>query len=269
MAYCYFDGALIEEERASISIHNIGLQRGFGVFDLFRVRNGKPSFMEDHLDRFDRSQKVLGLNQLILKDEIRDAVQGLLEWNGLKDSTFKLMLLGDGNESENELKPLFYIINTDISHYTLPKSAAVIMHEYQRELPEIKSVNYMTSNILHQRKMKKGAIDVVYYSNRKMTEASRSNLFVVRNGVLLTPFNNILAGVTRKQILKFGDEVLPTEEGNISVDQFLSSDEIFITSTLKEIMPIVEVDGQKIGDGKIGPWTKKIQERFNDLLNSY
>ncbi|MEM7297028.1 MAG: aminotransferase class IV [Bacteroidota bacterium] len=267
MAYCYFDGALIEESKASISIHNLGVQRGFGIFDFFRGRNGKPTFMEDHLDRFDRSQKFLGLGKLISKDEIREAVEGLQQWNAYQESSFKLMLLGDGSESESELKPLFYITNTDISNHSLPKMSSVILHEHLREMPEIKSINYLTGNALHREKMRKGAIDIVYHSKRQMSEASRSNIFIVRDGVLFTPSINILEGITRKQILKFGSDILPTEEGMISLDQFVSADEIFISSTLKEIMPIVKVDDKKIGNGQVGPFTKKLQERFIEMLN--
>lgn len=267
MAYCYFDGALIEESKASISIHNLGLQRGFGIFDLFRARNGKPTFMEDHLDRFDRSQQFLGLSKLIAKDEIREAVEGLQQWNGYQESTFKLMLLGDGDEADSELKPLFYITNADISSHSLPQMSSVILHEHLREMPEIKSVNYLTGNALHKKKMKTGAIDIVYHSKRQMSEASRSNIFIVRDGVLFTPSTNILEGITRKQILSFGSDILPTEEGVISLDQFVSADEIFISSTMKEIMPIVKVDDKKIGNGQVGFFTKKLQERFIELLS--
>lgn len=266
MAYCYFDGALLEESEVSISIHNLGLQRGFGIFDLFRGRNGRPTFMEDHLDRFDRSQHFLGLSQVISKEEIRDAVLGLQEWNGFQDSTFRLMLLGDGDESADVLKPLFYITNRDYAVVN-PISSNVITYEYVREYPEIKTINYLTSNYLHRQKRKAGAADVLYHKGGLVSEASRSNVFMVKDGVLITPKSHILEGITRKHILKAAPGILPVQIEDVSLADLLSADEVFITSTLKEIMPIVKIDTKKIGAGRIGTYTRQLQEAFLELLH--
>ncbi len=266
MPYCYFDGALLEEENVSISIHNLGLQRGFGIFDFFRGRNGKPVFMEDHLKRFDRSQRFLNLSKMIPLDEIREAIDGLQQWNDYQESAFRLMLIADGNEGLPILEPLFYITNTDLSSHSLPESTVLISHEYLREFPEIKSINYLTSMVLHRQRKAADAIDVLYHLNGVISEASRSNVFIVKDGILKTPSDNILEGITRKQILKFAPDLLPTEIQNISLEEVIQADEVFITSTLKEVMPITEIDGTQIGRGKIGPWTEKIQERFSECL---
>lgn len=267
MAYCYFDGALLEESKASISIHNLGLQRGFGIFDLFRGRTKQMMFMEDHLDRFERSQQFLGLDSLITKDEIRDAVRGLQEWNGFSESTFRLMLLGDGDESNSTLKPLFFITNTDFSHYNKPESGHVITHEYLREYPEIKSINYLTSNHLHRRKHKASAVDVVYHKDGMVTEASRSNIFMVKEGRLLTPKDNILEGITRKHVLELAPSILQVQVMDVTLEQLMRADEVFITSTLKEVLPILQIDGKKVGEGRIGVYTQQIQEAFSNLLH--
>lgn len=265
MAYCYFDGALLEESGVSVSMHNLGLQRGFGIFDLFRSENGEPVFMEDHLNRFMKSQDFMDLGVRIAKEEIREAVQGLQEWNGYASSTFRLTLLADGNELDEVLRPLFYIINTHMSAHANPEECSVITHEYVREYPEIKNTNYFTSALLHRRKKKSGAIDVLYHKDGLISEASRSNVFMVKDGVMKTPKKNILKGVTRKQILSFAPDVLPTETTSISLDEFKAADEAFLCSTLKEIIPITAVDGSRIGGGNVGPVTRKMQKRFADL----
>ena len=265
--YCYFNGVYLKELEASIPIHTLGVQRGFGIFDLFRGRNGNPVFLEDHLDRFDRSQAFLGLDQLIAKNEIRNAIHTLQEMNGFKESTFKLMLLGDGDESEPMLKPLFYIINSDVSSLRNPPSANVILYEYLREYPSIKSVNYLTSTHLHRKKVEARAIDVVYHSDGAVSEASRSNVFMVKDGELFTPSENILLGVTRKNVLSFAKSITQVSVQDISVDMLKSADEVFITSTLKEVLPIVSIDGTKVGEGRIGAYTNKIQQAFSDLLH--
>lgn len=268
MAYCYFNGEIIKEEKASITIQTIGVQRGFGIFDLFRVRAGKPTFMEDHLTRFDRSQRFLNLNRTIEKNEIRQAVFDLLKKNGFKESTFKLMLLGDGAETDPVLKPLFYIIHTDISNHKNPKSAGVILHEYVREYPEIKTINYLTSCHLHQKKMASSAIDVIYHDGKKISEASRSNVFMIKDEVLFTPRSYILHGITRKHILNLCSDLMDVKVADVTKEDLLSANEVFICSTLKEILPIVKVDGLNIKNSQIGTYTKKIQATFADYLHS-
>ncbi len=264
--YCYFQGSVVEESKASLALGGLGTLRGFGVFDFFRMRNGKFCFLQDHLDRFEKSQKFMGLSEMISQDEIRDALDTLKDWNKLPNSGFKLVLLGDGSESDAKLSPLFYILNNDLSSHKAPGYASVILHKYLREYPLIKSTNYFTSNLLHRKRIMAGAVDVLYHSNDVVTEASRSNVFIVKEGQLITPSKNILAGITRKHLLELAPDILPTVEADIQVDDLLTADEVFISSTLKEVCPIVEVDGKSIGSGKVGPVSRRLTTLFQEKL---
>lgn len=266
MAYCYFHGGIIDEKEASLSIHTMGVHRGFGVFDFFRMRNGEYCFIDDHLARFEKSQQFMQLSEMISKDEIREALDMLKDWNGYKDAGFKLILLGDGSESDVALKPLFYITQVDLSGHKPPPLASVILHDYQREYPHIKTINYFTSNLLHRKRVSAGAIDVIYHHEGIVSEASRSNVFIVKDGQIFTPKSGILEGVTRKHVMMLAQHFTQVEQTNISLEDFRNADEIFITSTLKEVLPIVEVEGRKIGDGREGTITRKIQRSFFELF---
>lgn len=266
MAYCYFNGGMVDEKEVSLSIHNFGVHRGFGVFDFFRMRDGKYSFMQDHLDRFEKSQRFMDLSHIIEQDEIREAVDTLRDWNGYTDAGFKLMLLADGKDSDAELSPLFFILQSDLSNHESAPYASVILHEYVREYPQIKTISYFTSNMLHRKKAKAGAIDVIYHKDNLISEASRSNVFIVQGGVFKTPAENILEGITRKQVLEVASQVGSVEVTNVTIDDFFTADEIFICSTLKEICPIVEVDGNSVGSGKVGPLSRKISQLFQQKL---
>ncbi len=266
MAFCYFDGELVDEAEASISIHNLGLHRGFGIFDFFRARNGKPTFLEDYLDRFDQSQNALQLNRKISKDEVRNAISKLIAKNGFENSSFKLMLLGKGMETDQSLEPLFYVINAPHENSESIQSSNLITQEYVRENPLIKHLNYFTSIHLHQRKVAANAVDVLYYKNGIVSEASRSNVFVIRDGVVFTPKRNILHGVTRKHILKMIDGSYEYRVEDIELTDVTSADEVFISSTLKEIMPIVKVDDRMIGNGGIGPMTTELWAEFRKYI---
>ncbi|WP_421765213.1 aminotransferase class IV [Ekhidna sp.] len=266
MAYCYFKGSIMDEAEASLSIHTLGVLRGFGAFDFFRMRNKKFYFLEDHLDRFEQSQKFMGLSEIISKDEIREALDMLRDWNKLNDSGFKIVLLGDGNESELELNPLLFITQSDLSNHRPAPYASVILHDYLREYPHIKTTNYLTSNLLHKKRIAAGAIDVIYHHDDLISEASRSNVFVITDGLLSTPSSNILPGVTRKNVLNLCDGVIDVSVKDISVSEFVNADEVFICSTLKEICPIVEVEGKPIGNGTVGPLTKQVSHMFQQLV---
>jgi branched-subunit amino acid aminotransferase/4-amino-4-deoxychorismate lyase len=269
MAFCYFNGEILEEEKASISIHNLGLHRSFGIFDFFRARAGKPTFFEDYLDRFDQSQRSLQLSKLIAKEEVRSAVSKLLELNRFENSSFKLILLGTGSDMDEALEPLFYIIHAP--HFSEPgiKVGNLISHEYVRENALIKNLNYFASYQLHQRKIAAKAVDVLYHHNGVVSEASRSNIFIIKKGIVLTPESNILHGITRKHILKMMEGSVEYVIRDFSLDDVLSADEVFLSSTLKELMPIVKVDDIQIGDANPGPITSKLYEQFQDYIESY
>lgn len=266
MAYCYFNGGIVDEKEVGISIHNLGVHRGFGVFDFFRMRNGRYSFLQEHLDRFEQSQRFMELSHIIEQDEIREAVDTLKDWNGFTDAGFRLMLLADGKDLDPKLSPLFFILQSDLSSYQPPPYASVILHEYMREYPKIKTINYFTSNLLHRKIMKAGAIDVIYHKDNLVNEASRSNVFIIKDGVFKTPAANILEGITRKQALEIISQIGSVEVTDVTVDDFLTADEIFICSTLKEICPIVEVDGSPVGSGKVGPLSARIGQLFQQKL---
>lgn len=266
MAYCYFNGGIVDEQEVNLSIHNLSVHRGFGVFDFFRMRDGKYSFIDEHLDRFEQSQEFMQLSHIIKHDEIKEAVDTLRDWNRYTDAGFKLMLLTDGKETDQELTPLFFILNSDLSDHEPAPYAGVITHEYLREYPKIKSISYFTSNMLHRKRMRAGALDVIYHDKGIISEASRSNVFMVKDGVLKTPGENILHGITRKQVMEVSAQVMNVVEADISVDDLMKADEIFITSTLKEVCPIVEVDGTPVGFGKVGSSTRRIHQLYQQKV---
>ncbi len=269
MAFCYFNGQILDESETSISIHNLGLHRSFGIFDFFRSRDGKPTFLEDYLNRFDKSQEALHLSRKVEKNEVREAVKQLLKKNEYQNSSFKLILLGTGSEADDVLDPLFYIVNAPHEINAEIQSSNLITYEYVRETPLIKHLNYFTSIQLHERKQNAAAVDVLYHKEGIVSEASRSNIFVIKDGIIRTPERNILHGITRKHILKMMEGHFECHITDISLQDVYSADEVFISSTIKEIMPITRVDDQTIGEGNIGSMTSQIWEQFRNYIAHY
>ncbi len=266
MIYCYFNGQLVAEDKASIPVNQIGITRGFGIFDFFRLRDGKPTFLEEHLDRFDRSQKFMALSQMITRDEIKQAIEDLIRKNGMKESGFKLLLYGDGSDADPILKPFFYITQTSFENHRRSEVGNLIMYEYLREFPEVKSVNYLANFLVHQRRVAANAIDVLFHKDGLVSEGARSSVFIVKEGVLKTPAKNILGSITRMQVLKVAPAILPVEVGEVSLDELKSADEIFLASSIKEVMGIVKLEDTIIGNGKMGSFTQKLQSAFRSLF---
>ncbi|MEP1096168.1 MAG: aminotransferase class IV [Cyclobacteriaceae bacterium] len=269
MAFCYFNGELVDEAEASISIHNLGVHRGFGIFDFFRAKNGTPTFFEDYLDRFDNSQRFLDLSRHISKEEVQSAVGILLEKNGFANSSLKLMLLGDGIDADDAIRPLFFIINAPFEEAEGIPEANLILEDYVRENPMIKSINYFTSYQVHQRKKKYEALDVLYHKNGIVSEASRSNVFIVKEGVLMTPEKNILHGITRKHLLEIAEGVIEARIKDITVEDVLGADEVFISGTIKEVMPVLKIDDHIIGNGRPGSETIRLHNLFKEHVKDY
>lgn len=266
MGFCYLNCELVDENKASVPVTNFGLLRGLGVFDLFRARNGEPTFMEDHLDRFEQSQKFLNLNRLIKKEEIRSAVQELQRKNQFAESTFKLVLTGQGTDTDVQFDPHFFILNTELpSDLTSPPSE-LITSEFVRQFPQIKTLNYLSSYRLQQQKIEAGANDILFHQDGFISETSRSNVFVIKDGIIATPDKNILEGITRKNILKMLEGHLQVQIRPVTLKEVYQADEVFITSTIKEIMPIVKIDGQVIGSGQQGELTDQLITQFRELV---
>ncbi|MEP5613387.1 MAG: aminotransferase class IV [Cyclobacteriaceae bacterium] len=269
MAFCYFNGKLVDEAEASISIHNLGVHRGFGIFDFFRAKNGKPTFFEDYLNRFDDSQRFLHLSRHISKEEVQSAVRSLLKKNGFASSSLKLLLLGDGVDADDEISPLFFIINAPFEEAAEISETNLILEDYVRENATIKSINYFTSYQVHRRKKKYNALDVLYHKNGVVSEASRSNVFIIKDGVLLTPEKNILHGITRKHILEIAKGLMEIRIQDVTVDEVLNADEVFISGTIKEVMPVLKIDDQVIGTGRPGAETIRLHHLFKERVADY
>lgn len=266
MSYAYFNREIVPLQDAQLPATSLGLHRGLGIFDLFRAREGKPTFLEDYLDRFENSQKFLNLASLISREEIEAAVHELQKKNGYRNSVFKMVLLADGDENDEIFEPLFFILNKQLADDLKPAPGKLITEEYHREHPQVKSLNYMTSFRIQQRRVQAGAVDVLFHKDGLISETSRSNVFVVKDGTLFTPDLDVLQGITRKNVIKATKGELEIKLGPVSTADLWSADEIFITSTIKEVMPIVEIDGKVVGNGVVGNITTRVQNIWIENL---
>lgn len=289
--YCYFNGKIILAEKIKISPYDLGILRGYGVFDLTRTYNGKPFLLKEHFVRLENSAKELGLKLNLSENNYKKIVGKLLKLNGLKKDRFifPAELKSDSNQanirtvltggiSENAFsydpgKETFYVLIEKFK--PLPKTvyeegASTITLGYQRAFPRAKATNYVAAIKNQKEKEKRNALEIIYVQNGSALEASTSNFFIFKNGKLVTPRNNILLGITRNLTVKLAKkEKFKVEEREVKTDEIYSAEELFLTATNKGIVPIVKVDGKKIGSGRVGENTKVLMEAFEKFTENY
>jgi branched-chain amino acid aminotransferase len=268
--YCYLNGKILPVQDAMVNVYDIGLLRGYGIYEGITTYKNRPFRLADHLARFRASAKVLDLTVPFSDEEIGVAIESLVLKNGFGRTNLRVILTGGNTIAGIEFdadKPTFYILAEE--YKTLPtemytSGASLITHEHQRALPEYKTINYITAVQVQNERKAKGAIEVLYVSNSKVLEAATSNIFVVKDGVVITPKNNVLAGITRKVVIEVAQKKYSVVEREVTADEFFSADEVFLTASYKEIVPITSVDGKKIADGKVGKVTQVLMNDFKE-----
>ena len=275
----YVDGEWYPKSRASISVFDHGMLYGDGVFEGIRAYNGVIFQFKQHLDRLYSSAKSIKLKIPLPPEDMTKAVVETLKRNGLKDSYIRLVVTrgkGDlGVDPRKCLRPSVIIIteyaDTAFGAIAKQRGISVIISSFRRDAVdatthEIKSLNYLNSVLAKLEAVDVGADDALMLDrNGFVSEATTTNLFIVKNGDLFTPPSTagILPGVTRNRIIKLARELdyRMVEKGLTHYD-VTNADEAFLTGTLSEVVPLVKVSGIEIADGKVGPITRRIMEAF-------
>lgn len=271
----YLNGALVPAAAAHIGVQDIGLLRGFGIFDYFSIRGGKPLFLDFHLDRFYQSAQGMGMKIPLDKAVLVDTIFQLIKTNQTFDAAFRLVLTG--GYSPNSFSPTTpnFIIMEQAFPYPDPsqyeQGVHLLLHQYTREIPEIKTTNYIVPILQAKRLQETGAYDLLYHDGVEVSESSRSNFFaILPDKTIITPVKNILKGITRHHVLevsKYTNYIL--KEAPLTLDVLNTAEEAFLTSTTKGILPVIKIDNQKVGSGRVGPVTQELMAYWEDYVDQY
>ncbi|MCX2740971.1 aminotransferase class IV [Pontibacter anaerobius] len=263
--YAYVRGQVLPLEQATLHISDLSIQRGYGVFDYFRISNGRPVFLDDYLERFHASAQAMRMQVPIPDEELRSVIRELISKNGIPMAGMKMILTGGYSENGYDpAEPSLVILQQPLmlpGPEMLAKGIKIITHEYVREVPRAKTINYTMGIRLIEEIKNRGASDVLYQQQGVVSEFPRCNLFIVReDDALVTPAENVLLGVTRKNVLALAGKKYKAVEGTVTLENVYQAKEVFLTSTTKRILPIVQVDEQVIGTGKPGDITLSLLE---------
>jgi len=272
--YCV-NSEIIPVADAKLQVNDLGLLRAYGVFDFFRVREGVPVFVEDHLVRFEQSADFLGLDLPVSKEALTKQILQLIEANGVDDSSIRLVLTGgyssDGYSPSDQANLI--ILQHPFKAYD-PKlytdGVKLITLKYTRDTPMTKTTNYLVPIRMIKEIKDAGAFDVLYHNGKHVSESSRSNIFIVdEDGNISTPKVDALEGITRKKTIELAKQHFNLTERDITLEEVLNATECFITSTTKGTLAIVDIEGKKIGNGKPGAVTKALGEHLESNKLNY
>jgi len=273
MNYVNINGELIENQQAKVHISDLGLRRGYGVFEFFRVLQGIPVFLEDHLTRFKNSSRAIDLELLYSRTQIEGFIHELISLNKLENAGIQLILTGGYSEDGfTPGEPNLIISPIPLRSYSaeqFEKGLKIILHQHLREIPQAKTTAYLTAVKMGKRMKAEGAGEVVYHDGNYVSEAARSSLAFIKSGVLVTAKEGILPGITRLHVLRLGKELMPVEERAFTLDKLLGADEVLLTSSSKGVMPVTRIEDRPVADGKVGPYTKALMNAFKQHLEAY
>ncbi len=245
---CYNNNRFTSLEEASIPVNDLGYQRGYGIFDFLRVAGERPLYVNDHLSRFFYSAAAMHLPVKQNKEALLQIIKQLISENRLPYSGIRIMLSGGSSPDGYQItEPNLVIVQVPLTpppDQLLLPGYKVVTYAHQRQMPHVKTTDYLMAIWLQPWVKEQGADDVLYHYNGIVSEFPRSNFFLVADEqTLLTPANHILHGVTRKQILHVAKaKGMHVIEKDISIEEIRSAKEAFISSSTKRVIPIRQLN---------------------------
>jgi branched-chain amino acid aminotransferase len=276
----YFNGEFIPLSEAKVPVSDSGFLYGYGCYETLRGYHGRTFRLNDHLKRLSEAAQFLDIAVDTLA--LAKIVPEILKRNLYADSRVRVTLTG-GDLNPNTLgrtpkNPNLLVTALEYHPYTpemYETGFQVIIARAARNthsrLPELKTTCFLESLLARRQAISAGAADAVLLNeNGLLAEASSSNIFIFKDGILKTPRlgSGLLPGVTRQIVLDLARQnSLNALECDITAEEFINSEEVFLTNSMVEIMPVTAIEGKVVGAGKPGPLTRKLRDAYTDLVN--
>ena len=272
--YVFVNDDLIPAEKASLLVSDLAIQRGYGIFDFFKTLGHTPVFLDEHLDRFFHSADQLRLSAGKNREELKALLHILMQKNKLPHSGIRLTLTGgyspDGYECA---KPNLIITQKPLSlatRETFQTGINLVSYAHRRQMPEVKTIDYLMAIWLQPFIRQQKADDVLYQQDGIISECPRSNFFIVTaEDKLVTPSRHVLKGIIRTKVLELAGRQFVTEERDITLTEAVAAKEAFITSTTRHILPVLRIDHSPIGEGQPGKVSQWLNNRLEEVMPAF
>jgi branched-chain amino acid aminotransferase len=264
VAIYYVDGEYVPADKAVIPVDDLAILRGIGVFDLLRTYDGKPYFLDAHIDRLEQSARKIDLNLPWSHAEIAAIVEETLGRNDIPEANIRIVVTGGSSTDfmTPSGRPRLLVLVSPVPKlparwYT--EGVKIISWEVERPIPGAKSIDYISASLALKKAAAEDAVEALYIDRHGLAlECTTSNIFAFVGKKLVTPGRGILSGVTRKVVLELAEGLFPVDIRDLSRNELLAADEVFITGTSKGLVPVVRVDDGVIGDGRPGRRTHQL-----------
>ena len=271
----YFNGDIVPYEDARIGIEDRGYQFADGVYEVIAVYNNRPFKFEEHFTRLKNSVEGLDIN-FNNYDQLKKDAKSLIKKSEYSDAKLYIQITrGEATRSHaypDEMTPNVVMTVKKLKgkpdHYFKEGVKAITVPDERWSRCHIKSIALLPNILAKKRAKKAGAYEAIQIRDGFVTDGTSSNVFIVKGGKIITPpaTNYLLNGITRRVIIEkaksLGYEVL---ESSVSLYDLLNADEVFLTGTTTEVMPIIEIDEKKIGDGSPGEYTMDIYKEYQKI----
>ncbi len=266
------DGQYVDE--VALSIHDLGFLRGYGVFDYLRTYKGRPFHLQEHLQRLAYSAKEIGLQLPYSFSQITYWIENLLHKMSGAESSIKIILTaGDSPDHFFPQGPCRFIIL--VYPLVTPKSALytqgvhAITLNTARPLPKVKSLYYVPG--VYALAQNRQATEALYLGEKKeILEGTTSNFFsFTKAGLHTADEDNVIFGITRAVVLRLANDLFPVLHAPVFYQNISLIEEAFITSSSREILPVISIDGIPIGKGIVGERTKQLMRSFTEYTEGF
>jgi len=279
----WLNDRLVDEKDAKISVFDHGLLYGDGVFEGIRVYSRKIFEFDAHLDRLYQSAKVIRLQIPVSRESLVEATKKTVAANSVDKGYIRLVVTrGVGTLGLNPFvckQAQVFIIAADIQLYPEELyekglkviSAATIRNHPMSVPPQVKSLNYLNNILAKIEALDRDVPEAIMYNHEGfVAEATGDNVFIVKDGVVYTPpvQAGSLVGITRQVVIGLAEkEGLKVVEKNLTRYDLYTCDELFLTGTAAEVIGVVDIDGRVISQGRPGPITKLLREKFYEYAH--
>jgi branched-chain amino acid aminotransferase len=278
MEKIFLNDRIIDIDKACLSVTDSGFLYGAGLFETMRSYNGTVFCLEDHIDRLFSSADALSIKVSRDRKYITDAIYNLMQANNLTDARLRLTVSGGPMSlSEDKQQPTLLITAAQLQPYPkeyYEKGVLTMLCPYRQNPNDPtcghKTTSYFPRMLALQAAHQKGAAEALWFTvDNRLAEGCVSNVFIVKDSIVYTPplYTPVLAGIARKTVCRLAlKNSIELVEKDLTINDVLSADEIFLTNVIMQVMPVVQVEKHTVGKGTVGEMTKKIQNIFQEFI---
>ncbi|ATW25142.1 aminotransferase class IV [Candidatus Formimonas warabiya] len=262
----WLNGNLIPENEAALPIQEEGIRYGNGLFETLRVYQGKPFLLARHIARMHLSAKTLGFKPVFGESRLTAAANDLICQNSVEEGVLRLYCTAKNTWITSSPQVPY---GKDLSETGIHAMVSPVYRNETSPLVTLKTFNYLENILLKQKALSLGFQEALLVNSKgNLAEGTASNIFLVKNRVLVTPCaaSGILPGITREVVLDLAEKNhIKTEVREVPAGELRAGDELFLTNSLMEVMPLVCIENKPVGSGKPGPVTRHLSMAYREL----